>query len=124
MTTISATAASASLTKPCRDDHLTKIARWISEWQAISPFLGLTDAEEKEILESTHSVQVRRMSMLRKWKQKHGVEATYERLCQVFTDCERADFVDKIKQLLTESDRSSDHSSDQEGQSAIYVICK
>ena len=99
MATNSATACAASLTKPGRDDHLAKIANWISEWQAISPFLGLTDAEEKEILESTHSVQVRRMSMLRKWKQKLGLEATYKRLCRVFKDCERVDLVDKIKQL-------------------------
>ena len=98
MATNSATAA--SLTKPCRNDHLAKIANWISEWQEISPFLGLTDAEEKAILGSTHSVEVRRILMLKKWKQKQGVEATYERLCRVFKDCERVDLVDKIKQLL------------------------
>ena len=97
----------------CSDYNLAKIATYISDWRAISPLLGLTEAEESDITESTQSVPTRKIAMLRKWKQKHGASSTYEKLRQVFeTDCGRADLVDKIKQLLTESDSS-------EGQSAI-----
>ena len=46
--------------------------------------------------------------MLRKWKEKQGAKATYKRLCRVFEDCDRADLVDKVKQLLAESNSSDD----------------
>ena len=100
--------AAKPYTSHCSEDHLAKIAKSISDWRAVSPFLGLTGAEEIEILESTHSVPARKMAMLRKWKEKRGAKATYKRLCRVFEDCERADLVDKVKQLLAESNSSSD----------------
>ena len=96
---------------PCSDKDLAKIATSISDWRAISPFLGLTEAEESEIIESMQSVPARKTAMLRKWKQKHGASATYKELYRVFeTDCGRADLVDKIKQLLTESNSSEGQS--------------
>ena len=94
--------------QPCSENHLCVISDIIADWRAVSPFLGLTEAEEIAILESTHSVHARKMAMLRKWKQKHGAEATYKRLCRVFDCCKRADLVDKVKQLLVESNSSSD----------------
>ena len=101
--------AAASWNQPCSEGHFAKIAKSISDWQAVSPFLELTEAEESEILEATHSVPARKMAMLRKWKQKRGTKATYKELCRVFNeDCERSDLVDKVKQLLAESDSSSD----------------
>ena len=96
------------LSDPCSDGHLVKIAKSISDWRAVSPLLGLTEAEESEIFESIHSVAAKKIAMLRKWKQKHGAKATYRRLCRVFDDCERADLVDKVKQLLAENNSSSD----------------
>ena len=93
--------------KPCSEGHLAVIADCIADWRAVSPFLGLTEAEESEILESIHSVPTRKMAMLRKWKQKRGVKGTYKGLCRVFEDCGRADLVDKIKELVAESNSSS-----------------
>ena len=72
--------------QPCSEEHLAKIATWITDWRAVSPFLGLSEADEIAILESTHSVPARRMAMLRKWKQKRGKKATYMRLCQALRD--------------------------------------
>ena len=94
--------------QPCSEDLLAVISDAIADWRAVSPFLGLTESEEIAILEATHSVPARKIAMLRKWKQKHGVKATYKRLCQVFDGCKRADLVDKVKQLLAESNSSSD----------------
>ena len=94
--------------QPCSENHLAVISDAVADWRALSPFLGLTEAEEIAILESTHSVPARKIAMLRKWKQKHGAEATYKRLCQVLDGCRRADLVDKVKQLLAESNSSSD----------------
>ena len=103
--------------QPCSENHLCVISDVIADWRAVSPFLGLTEAEEIAILESTHSVPARKMAMLRKWKQKHGTEATYKRLCRVFDCCKRTDLVDEVKQLLAESNSSSD----EEGM-LLYII--
>ena len=96
--------------QPCSENHLCVISDVIADWRAVSPFLGLTEAEEIAILGShPHSVAAQKIAMLRKWKQKHGTEwATYKRLCRVFDGCKRADLVDKVKQLLAESNSSSD----------------
>ena len=37
--------------------------------------------------------------MLRKWKQKFGIKATYKQLCQAFEDCEKHNLVELVKQL-------------------------
>ena len=39
----------------CLEEHLAEIATSITEWREISPFLGLTEAEEHEILGSAES---------------------------------------------------------------------
>ena len=93
----------ADWNKPCSDEHLADISILIADWRAVSPFLGLTEAEEIAILESTHSVPARKMAMLRKWKQKKGRAATCDQLSRVFRKCERLDLVEKIKQILAES---------------------
>ena len=104
--------------QPCSDEHLAKIATWITDWRAVSPFLGLTEAEEITILESTHSVPARKMAMLRKWKQKRGAKATYKRLCQAFSDCSFCDLEEKVIELLTKCSSSS--SSDAEGIGVLH----
>ena len=39
--------------QPCSEAHLAVIADSISDWRAVSPFLGLTEAEESAILGSS-----------------------------------------------------------------------
>ena len=79
------------------------IAVHIDDWRAISPFLGLTAADEIAILgEAPHSVPAQRAAMLRRWKQIKLEKATYERLCQVFKQCRRADLVEKVQKLSAE----------------------
>ena len=107
-----------SWNQPCSDRHLAVISKNVDHWRVIAPFLGLTGADESAILESDHhSVPLQRIAMLRKWKQKEGAKATYRRLCRAFDDCERADLVDKVKQLLI---AENSNSSDEEG--IIYVL--
>ena len=94
--------------QPCTEEHLAQITVWIADWRALSPFLGLTEAEEIAILETTHSVPARKMAMLRKWKQRKGRAATYNQLCRVFRTCELFDLEDKMKQILAETNSSVD----------------
>ena len=93
---------------------LAKIAMSIADWRAVSPFLGLTEAEEMAILGSNpHSVSAQKIAMLRKWKQKRGTKATYKRLCRVFRDCGSRDLEEKVTELLVAESTSS---SDEEGE--------
>ena len=57
----------ADYDKYCSEEHLAKIATLIADWRAVSPFLGLTKADEIAILgASPHSVPAQRIAMLRK----------------------------------------------------------
>ena len=100
---------SAGWNKPFAESHLASISESIADWRAVSPHLGLTEAEKTAILGShPHSVSAQKIAMLRKWKEKQGAKATYKRLCRVFEKCKRADLVDLVKQLLAEASSSSD----------------
>ena len=100
--------------QPCNEEHLARIATWITDWRAVSPFLGITEAEEIAILESTHSVPARKMAMLRKWKHKKGAGATYKRLCKAFSSCSFCDLEEKIVHLLTKHSLTTNNSSDED----------
>ena len=108
--------------QPCSEEHLAKIAMLVADWRAVSPFLGLTEADEIAILGSNpHSVPAQKIAMLRRWKQKRGAKATYKRLCRIFRDCGLRDLEEKITELLV-AERSS--SSDEEGESRNQTLCK
>ena len=97
------------INKLCSDSHLVLIANSIADWRTVSPCLGLTEAEENAILGSSpYSVPAQKIAMLRKWKQKRGAKATYNRLCHVFDKCNRDDLVENVKRILAESSSSSD----------------
>ena len=104
----------AGWNQPCSEEHLANIAMLITDWRAVSPFLGLTEAEEIAILGSNpHSVPAQKIAMLRKWKQKRGAKATYKRLCLVFTNYGSRDLEEKVTELLIAESSSS---SDEEGE--------
>ena len=89
----------------CSEEHLAEIATSIVKWREISPFLGLTESEEHEILGAIPPLSVleQKIAMLRLWKKKKGKAATYNRLCQAFRISARVDLDDKMKQILAES---------------------
>ena len=47
----------AGWNKPCTEIHLATISEDIADWQAVSPHLGLTEAEETVILGSQDQVK-------------------------------------------------------------------
>ena len=102
-------ALQADWNEPCAEEHLAQITMSIADWRALSPFLGLSEAEEMDILGSNpHSVPAQKIAMFRKWKQKKGRAATYNQLCRVFRTCELVDLEDKMKQILAETNSSVD----------------
>ena len=90
-----------SWNQPCSEADLAKISLLLVDWRAVSPFLGLTEADETVILGANpHSVPAQKIALLRKWKLLNGTNATYSELCQVFRICELTDLEDKVKQML------------------------
>ena len=95
------------LSQQCSDIHFAEISISIVDWCEIAPFLGLTEAEEIVIRDSTpNSIPTQKMAMLRKWKEKLGTKATYKCLCQAFEDCEKGHLVELVKQLAASSSSS------------------
>ena len=104
-------AAPEKLDQPCRDDHLSEIALSLTEWQSMAPFLGLSDAEEREIEEDSRPAKRRKVAMLRRWKEKYGKEATYRKLAKVFWKLERTDLVEELCETLSKCSHSDDVAS-------------
>ena len=99
--------------QPCLEEHLAEIATSITEWREISPFFGLTEAEEHEVLGSApHSIRSQKIAMLRLWKKKKGDAATYNQLYRVFRKSERIDLEHKMKKILAERDSSVDEAGE------------
>ena len=64
-----------SLEQVCLDDHLLELSLVFTDWQTVSPFLGLSETEEEEI--EGRAVKRQRIDILRKWKKKCGSGSTY-----------------------------------------------
>ncbi len=75
---------SDALQRKCSENHLAIIAQSITSWEQLSPFLGLTQQEEDDIQHDNTRNAVRKVAMLRRWREKYGDEATYFRLADAF----------------------------------------
>ena len=96
-----------SLSKECSDEHLYQISQLIADWKEVAPALRLTQQDEADILGyAPSSVSAQRLYMLRKWREKYGTAATYQRLSDAFRNCARQDLVDKISELVHTSSLS------------------
>ena len=96
-----------ALQQLCKDRHLQKLALSLPDWRGVAPFLGLSEAEENMIEEEHSPALGRRIAVLRKWRQKHGKKATYERLAKVFWDMGNAALADDVAKLLLQNEPNS-----------------
>ena len=77
------------------------LAKKMTEWQELAPYLDLTPAEEREIAEDyACRFQLQKREALIKWKEKHGRKATYRSLITVLCEQGRADLADTLKAFL------------------------
>ncbi len=60
----------------CSDDHLLELSQSLDYWPTVSPFLGLTPADEAEV-KGERDERRQRIDMLHKWKSNEGDRATY-----------------------------------------------
>ena len=85
------------------EEHLREISRIIDDHESIGPELGLTQPEMTAIGSNTCKQEQKRMTMLRKWKQKYAFKATYRILIEALLKCSRGDHARDVCQLLTQS---------------------
>ena len=99
----------------CSEQHLARISLSITEWRALAPFLGLTEAEEEAIARDYPDTATQRIAMLRRWKGKYGRSATHKKLCKVFRELDRQDLVEVVCRLLREGSSSGSSSDEDAG---------
>ena len=87
------------------DEHIAELAKDMTKWRELAPFLKLTKAEEEEIVEQhQRDLPLQKREALQKWKEKNGGAATYRRLIVIFCTQGRADLAKKLKDLLLKSE--------------------
>ena len=90
------------------DSDLTRLSRYIVDWESIAPVLSITEAEEREIQENNpHDYQVQKYAMLRKWKAKAGDGATYEQLIRVLRRIKEMGLVEHVQDILLHPEESA-----------------
>ena len=90
------------------DLHIAEMAKVMTEWQELAPFLDITRAEENEIVEQYRGrLQLQKREALQKWKEKNGSKATYRRLIVIFCTQSRVNLAEALKGLLLTSHSES-----------------
>ena len=83
------------------DEHIAELAKSMTKWRDLAPFLNLTEAEQEEIVEQhQRDLRLQKREALQKWKEKKGGEATYRRLIVIFCTQGRVDLAEILKGLL------------------------
>ena len=107
-----------NLEQPCRDDHLCLIACEVTNWPHLAPFLGMTQSEMEAIERRWPSnTEAQRTELLRRWREKYGCEATYQKLREAFLKANRKALADKVCDIVCKRD-DYEGSSEESGFSA------
>ncbi len=68
--------AAEKLDKQCSRDDLDEISKSLTRWPEVSPFLGLTEADEEEVKDG-QALRRQRVDVLRRWRKNQKERATY-----------------------------------------------
>ncbi len=65
----------------CSRDYLNEISKSLTHWPEVSPFLGLTEADEEDVRSKSDraisGLTRERVDVLRRWQENHKERATY-----------------------------------------------
>jgi len=96
-----------ALQQLCTDRDLRKLALSVPDWKDVAAFLGLNEVDEKTIEEENKTSLRRRIAVLRKWREKRGKKATYQRLAKAFFEMGNAALIEDVGKVLTQSESDS-----------------
>ncbi len=64
------------LDQKCSRDNLNEISKSLTHWPDVSPFLGLTEADEEEVRDG-RALRRQRVDVLSRWQENQKEGATY-----------------------------------------------
>ncbi len=73
--------AAEKLDQQCSRDDLNEISKYLTRWPEVSPFLGLTEADEEDVRakgdRAVSGLTRERVNVLRRWQENQKERATY-----------------------------------------------
>ena len=86
---------------PVSDTDVTTIAaEFLTSWEELSPFLGLTKQHETDIRKDFQEHSSQKRQALLKWKKIKGKSATYRAFIAAATAASNEELGDKVKAML------------------------
>ena len=93
----------------CTEKDLARIAKEVERWESVHMHLNVTGPETIAI-QKTHlnDYEQQKLEVLRVWKRKRGLQATFEVLANVFSkELNDQAMVDTINTLATKASKGS-----------------
>ena len=104
----------ADRTSPITDIHIAMIAKEMTCWESLAPFLQITKGEEEEIARDyKHKYELQKREALRLWIEKNGGKATYYQLVEILCERGHVALAEKVKEILVSTNyaKSSSHTT-------------
>ena len=99
------------LDTPVSDEDVATITKYLTKWEDLSPFLGLTQQDETDICNTYKDYRDQKRQALRKWKEIIGNAATYRALITSAKKIPNMELVDKVKAMLRTSEQPTGKST-------------
>ena len=95
------------LDTPVSDEDVATITKYLTKWEDLSPFLGLTQQDETNICNTYKDYSHQKRQALRKWREIKGDAATYRALNTAAKKIPNMELVDKVKAILRTREKST-----------------
>ena len=89
------------------DNLLNQIARKLTRWEEVAPWLQLDEAQEEEVRATFRNYSDQKRQVLRKWRQINGHRATYRQLIIVLSCAENNALAENVADLLLTAPRET-----------------
>ena len=76
------------------------IASKMTEWESLTPHLGITKPQAEAIRKSCHDFEMQKRESLIKWKQKMGDKATYKALITAAKEASNKQLEDAVNKAV------------------------
>ena len=84
----------------CSDKSLAEIAMKVVDCNLLWPYLNMSEAAHEEIYrDNKDNYKNYKHNLLLAWRKKHGVQATYQNLCDAFRALGNSNIIDIVKEL-------------------------
>lgn len=87
-----------SLCYTCADEHLLEVAKRLSQWRNVAPWLGFSTSCIEGLEYNKFDEEGKKQQMLTLWKQREGHDATYRTLAAVLLKASRKDLAEAVLQ--------------------------